>query len=91
MEGRDIGSVVFPNTPYKIYVDAAESVRAARRVDMGEVDAIAQRDAADSRRSAAPLVVADGAAILDNSNLSIESGVAAALEILRRQGLAIAS
>jgi len=87
MEGRDIGSVVFPNTPYKIYVDAAESVRAARRVDMGEVDSIAQRDAADSHRSAAPLVVAEGAAILDNSNLSIESGVAAALEILRHQGL----
>ena len=90
MEGRDIGSVVFPNTPYKIYVDAAEHVRAARRVDMGEVDSIANRDAADSKRSTAPLVVAEGAAILDNSNLSIEAGVAAAMEILRQQGLPIA-
>jgi cytidylate kinase len=89
MEGRDIGSVVFPNTPYKIYVDAAEHVRAARRVNMGEVDSIAQRDAADSQRSTAPLVVATGAAILDNSFLSIDSGVLCAMEILRQQGLPI--
>ena len=87
MEGRDIGSVVFPDTPYKIYVDAAEHVRAARRVDMGEVDSIAHRDAADSQRATAPLVVARGAAILDNSHHTIESGLTAALEILRQQGL----
>jgi cytidylate kinase len=90
MEGRDIGSVVFPNTPYKIYVDAAEHVRAARRVKMGEVDSIANRDAADSQRTTAPLVVAAGAAILDNSNLSIDSGVDSAMAILRQQGLPIA-
>lgn len=88
MEGRDIGSVVFPDTPYKIYVDAAEHVRTARRVDMGEVDSIAQRDAADSQRAAAPLVVAAGATILDNSHHTIESGLSAALEILCQQGLA---
>ncbi len=90
MEGRDIGSVVFPDTPYKIYVDAAEHVRAARRQDAGEVDSIARRDAADSKRSTAPLVVAHGATILDNSHLTIESGVNAALDILRQQGLALA-
>jgi cytidylate kinase len=89
MEGRDIGSVVFPDTPYKIYVDAAEHVRAARRHDMGEVDSITQRDAADSQRVTAPLLVADGAAILDNSDLSIDGAVAAAIAILRRQGLAM--
>lgn len=90
MEGRDIGSVVFPNTPYKIYVDAAEPVRAARRLKMGEVDSIANRDAADSQRTTAPLVVAVGAAILDNSFLTIDSGVLSAMEILRQQGLPIA-
>ena len=58
----------FPDTPYKIYVDAAEHVRAARRGDDGEVDSIAKRDAADSKRNTAPLIVADGAAILDNSH-----------------------
>ena len=89
MEGRDIGSVVFPDTPYKIYVDAAEHVRSARRVDMGEVDSIAQRDAADSQRRTAPLVIAQDAAILDNSNHTIESGFTAVMEILKQQGLTI--
>lgn len=89
MEGRDIGSVVFPGTPFKIYVDADEEVRASRRIDMGEVDSVAKRDAADSRRTTAPLVVAEGATILDTSHHTIESGVEAALEILREQGLEV--
>lgn len=89
MEGRDIGSVVFPDTPYKIYVDADEEVRAARRTDDGEVDSVAKRDAADSERVTAPLIVADGAVILDTSHHSIESGVAAAIEILKQQGLPV--
>ncbi|HEX7260520.1 MAG TPA: (d)CMP kinase [Luteolibacter sp.] len=87
MEGRDIGSVVFPNTPFKIYVDADESVRASRRVGDGEVDSVAKRDAADSERTLAPLIVAPGAVVLDNSHHTIESGVDAALEILKQQGL----
>ena len=87
MEGRDIGSVVFADTPYKIYVNADERVRAARRVNMGEVDSIAKRDAQDSGRATAPLVVAEGATILDNSHLGIDEGVDAAIEILRKQGL----
>ena len=89
MEGRDIGSVVFPDTPYKIYVDAAEHVRAARRGNDGEVDSIAKRDAADSKRKTAPLVIAEGATVLDNSDHTIESGVEAALEILKQQGLQV--
>jgi cytidylate kinase len=89
MEGRDIGSVVFPDTPYKIYVDADEAVRAARRRADGEVDSVAKRDAADTERTHAPLVVADGAVILDNSYHTIESGVQAALAILHSQGLPI--
>lgn len=89
MEGRDIGSVVFPDTPYKIYVDASEEIRAARRGGDGEVDSIAKRDAADSNRKTAPLIVAEGATILDNSDHTIESGVEAAIEILKQQGLEI--
>lgn len=89
MEGRDIGSVVFPDTPYKIYVSASEEIRAARRGNDGEVDSIAQRDAADSNRATAPLVIAEGAAVLDNSDHTIESGVEAAIEILKQQGLSI--
>lgn len=87
MEGRDIGSVVFPDTPFKIYIDADEEVRAARRSHVGEVDSVAKRDAADSEREHAPLVVADGAVILDTSHLTIPGAVDAAIEILRTQGL----
>jgi cytidylate kinase len=87
MEGRDIGSVVFPDTPFKIYVDAAEHVRAARRSDVGEVDSVAKRDAADSGRDIAPLVVPEGATILDTSDHTIESGLDEAINILRSQGL----
>ncbi len=87
MEGRDIGSVVFPDTPFKIYIDASEEVRAARRTDVGEVDSVAKRDAADSQRQHAPLIVADGAVVLDTSDLSIQGAVDAAIEILKTQGL----
>jgi len=91
MEGRDIGTVVFPDTPYKIYMDADSAVREQRRVEMGEVDAVAERDREDSRRETAPLKVAEGAALLDTSGHTIESGVAAALDILRQQGLELPS
>jgi cytidylate kinase len=87
MEGRDIGSVVFPDTPFKIYVDADEEVRSARRTHVGEVDSVAKRDAADSERVTAPLKVADGATILDTSHHTIESGLTAAIGILKQQGL----
>lgn len=86
MEGRDIGSVVFPETPFKIYVTADEAVRARRRHDMGEIDSVASRDAADSTRKTAPLTIAKGAVVLDNSHHTIESGVDAAIAILQRQG-----
>lgn len=89
MEGRDIGSVVFPETPYKIYMDADPGVREARREEVGEVDSVAERDKADSGRKTAPLKIADGAAILDTSGHTIETGVAAALEILQSQGFVI--
>jgi cytidylate kinase len=89
MEGRDIGSIVFPDTPYKIYVDASEEVRAARRSAEGVTDSVAARDKADSNRTTAPLLVADGAVVLDNSDHTVASAVAAALDILRSQGLAV--
>jgi CMP/dCMP kinase len=89
MEGRDIGSVVFPETPYKIYMDADPNVREARREEIGEVDPVAARDHADSRRETAPLKIAEGAAILDTSGHTIETGVKAALDILASQGFQI--
>lgn len=89
MEGRDIGSIVFPDTPYKIYVDASEEVRAARRSAEGVTDSVAARDKADSNRNNSPLIVAQGAVVLDNSDHTVASAVAAALDILRSQGLAM--
>jgi cytidylate kinase len=90
MEGRDIGSVVFPETPFKIYIDAPEPVRSARREADGERDAVGRRDAADSGRHASPLRVADGAAVLDTTDLDPEATVEAALQLLRAQGLDLA-
>jgi cytidylate kinase len=78
---------VFPDTPYKIYLDADAEVRAGRRVAMGEVDSVLDRDRKDSSRRTAPLRVADGSAVLDTSAHSIETGVEAAMRILREQGL----
>lgn len=86
MEGRDIGSVVFPDTPFKIYIDADPKVRNTRRSDAGEVDSVAKRDAADTSRSTAPLTIAKGAVVLDTSNLSIGGVEEAAIQILRKQG-----
>jgi cytidylate kinase len=81
IEGRDIGSVVFPDTPYKFYIDASPEVRAQRRAAQGLRDEIAQRDRADSSRAASPLIVARDAEVIDSSKLSVDQVVD---EILRR-------
>jgi len=52
MEGRDIGSVVFPETPYKFYIDASPDIRAQRRATQGQRDEISARDRFDSSRKA---------------------------------------
>ncbi len=83
MEGRDIGSVVFPDTPFKFYIDASPELRAQRRAAQGERDPIAWRDRFDSSRETAPLVVATDAEFVDSSHLSIDGVVE---DILRRLG-----
>ena len=57
VEGRDIGSVVFPDTPYKFYIDASPEVRLQRRAAQGERDEIAIRDRADSLLLVSRLVI----------------------------------
>lgn len=86
MEGRDIGSVVFPDTPFKIYIDASEEVRRARRAADGEADAVAARDKEDSQRKTAPLKIADGATVIDSSEMEIDQVVARAKEVLAELG-----
>jgi cytidylate kinase len=89
MEGRDIGSVVFPETPCKFYIDASPEVRLRRRVAQGQRDQVLARDLADSSRRVAPLVVAEDAHVIDSSNLSIEEVVAKIIGRLKMKGMII--
>jgi cytidylate kinase len=88
IEGRDIGSVVFPDAQLKLYLTASPRVRAERRVaeaggDVDEIEAaIAARDDYDSSRADSPLVQADGSRVLDTTGLSIEAVLAAIERLL---------
>ena len=81
MDGRDIGSVVFPNAELKLFMTASEDIRAQRRyneliakgseVSIEEVKAnLSKRDYIDSHRDTAPLIQTNDAIVLDNSHLS---------------------
>jgi cytidylate kinase len=81
MEGRDIGTAVFPETPYKFYLDASAEARAARRKgdtkdaargqDLGAIKrALSERDRIDRTRKTDPLRVAEGATVIDSTNMS---------------------
>lgn len=72
MEGRDIGSNVFPETDYKFYLDASLAVRTERRNAEGVNENLAARDQRDSQRKAAPLMVPLGAIPIDNSDKTVE-------------------
>jgi cytidylate kinase len=85
MEGRDIGSVVFPDSPHKIYVDASEEVRASRRGAQGHADQIAERDRLDKQRKNSPLVIPDGATVIDNSHITLDQAVEQVIAALRLQ------
>ena len=91
MEGRDIGSVVFPNTPYKFYIDASPDIRAQRRAAQGQRDVIAARDQADSSRRASPLTIAEDAYVIDSSHLTIDGVVGEIIGRLKLKGLTITS
>lgn len=87
MEGRDIGSVVFPDTPYKFYIDASPEVRARRRAMQGQRDAITDRDRADTSRKASPLTIAEDAYVIDSSNLTMDGVVGEIIGRLKLKGL----
>jgi cytidylate kinase len=87
MEGRDIGSAVFPETPYKFYVDASPEVRARRRAAQGLQDSIAARDKVDSSRRTSPLIIAEDAHVIDSSNLTVEGVVGEIFGRLKQKGL----
>ena len=91
MEGRDIGSVVFPETPYKFYIDASEAVRLSRRQAQGETDSPLSRDKQDSTRKTAPLKVSRDALVIDSTHLSLEDVVTRVLHHLETRGLSLPS
>lgn len=89
MEGRDIGTVVFPGARLKVYLDASPEIRAARRskevADLSYESVasdIARRDALDQNRAHDPLTVSADARVIDTSHLSVEEIVDQILELL---------
>ncbi len=102
MEGRDIGTVVFPETPFKFYLDADPEERARRRqkdlaaanrsASVGGVQSsLTRRDALDRGRAAAPLALAAGARKIDTTGLSIAAVVAIIVDAVRGTGIAVRS
>lgn len=89
MEGRDIGSAVFPETPYKFYIDASPEVRARRRAGQGLTDSVAARDKVDSTRRTSPLIIAEDAHVIDSSNLTIDGVAGEIVGRLKLKGLVI--
>jgi cytidylate kinase len=87
MEGRDIGSVVFPDTPWKFYLDASPEERARRRAKEGAVDSVAERDRLDSTRATAPLTIPEGAIVIDTTHLDLDGVISAVLERINEGGL----
>ena len=94
-EGRDIGTVVFPEADLKIFLSAKSGIRARRRYEEWRrsghqetyeevLEALEERDARDENRSIAPLEPAPDSILLDSSELSIEQVVARALELVDR-------
>ena len=97
-DGRDIGTVIFPRAPLKIFLTASADERAARRhkqlKDKGSADSlaalsreIAERDQRDSTRSVAPLRPAEDAIVIDSTGLPVESVVEQVLGLGRARGL----
>jgi cytidylate kinase len=93
LDGRDIGTVIFPDADVKIYVDATPEIRARRRaaeiagaggtVNEAEVLAdIRRRDERDTQRAAAPLRPAPDAHLLDTTHLDIDAAFRAAIDIV---------
>ncbi len=97
-DGRDMGTVVFPEAPAKLFLDASAQIRAERRykqlIENGLsanlaalVEEIQARDDRDRNRAVAPLVPAEDALVVDSTHLSIEAVEARMMEFIRAQGV----
>ncbi len=94
LDGRDIGTIIFPNADIKLFVSASLAARAARRhaelrlkgdsVSLAEVEAdLAARDEADRNRAAAPLIAAPDAILFDTTDMDADTAFARALDLIR--------
>ena len=96
MEGRDIGTTVFPNADVKIYLDAKPEERAKRRYEQNLengftdqtyeeiLESVKNRDLIDSTREIAPLKKADDAILIDSTNMTIEEVVKTTIDIIKK-------
>jgi CMP/dCMP kinase len=85
MEGRDIGTNVFPETDFKFYLDAHPDERSRRRAAEGVHENLVARDQRDSQRAAAPLMIALGAKVINNSQMtSVQTSAIILAEIEKR-------
>jgi len=75
MEGRDIGTVIFPKADFRIFLHADPDERVRRREREGQTDAVAERDRLDSSRAAAPLTCPAGALAIDSTHLPLNEVV----------------
>jgi len=80
VEGRDIGTVVFPDADLKVFLTARDDERAARRRQDEDADGLARRDRLDSSRSVSPLTPADDAFVIDTTSQNVDDVVATILE-----------
>tara|TARA_B100001250_G_scaffold83495_1_gene68921 strand:+ start:102 stop:716 length:615 start_codon:yes stop_codon:yes gene_type:complete len=89
IEGRDMGSVVFPNAEYKIYLDADESIRGERREHQSHseetIEEIKQRDHKDMHRDESPLVIPKNAILIDNTKKTKEETIEEIIKKLKLQ------
>lgn len=94
VEGRDIGTAVFPETPFKFYLDASPEERARRRHSevaardarvsvAGVEDSLLRRDRIDSSRKVDPLRVAEGAVVIDSTTMGVDAVVARILDAVQ--------
>lgn len=98
MEGRDIGTVVFPDADLKLYLDASPEERARRRANDGAhtgvpaavadvATLLTQRDEIDRTRTVSPLYAADDAVVVDTTGKDVETVVKEVLVLVRQRGL----
>lgn len=85
MEGRDIGSNIFPDTEFKFYLDASLDERARRRAAEGVHDNLAARDQRDSQRATAPLMIPLGAIVINNSGMTTEETSAIIIQSVKKR------